>query len=122
MSVDAGTSYFLPRLVGENVAKELVLTGKMVDAEEADRLGLVNHVHPKADIDSRTDELAVTIAEGPAVALQHANRLLEEGTTKSLHQALVDETTAQGIVFDSEDHEIGVRAFLEKEEPEFVGE
>ncbi|MDX1746534.1 MAG: enoyl-CoA hydratase-related protein, partial [Halobacteriales archaeon] len=121
LSVDAGTSYLLPRIVGENVAKELVLTGEIIDADRAADLGLVNHVYPEAEFDDRADELVSTIATGPTVALRHAKRLVGEGLNKSLEQALIDEARAQGIVFETDDHEEGVRAFLEKRDPEFQG-
>ncbi|WP_129116569.1 enoyl-CoA hydratase/isomerase family protein [Halegenticoccus tardaugens] len=121
LSVDAGTSALLPRLVGENVAKELVFTGEIVDAERARELGLVNRVYPADGFDARADELAERVASGPTVALRHAKRLLREGTEKSVRAAMVDEATAQGVVFDSADHEEGVRAFFEGREPAFEG-
>lgn len=121
LSVDAGTSYLLPRLVGENVAKELVLTGDLVEADRARDLGLFNHVYPDEEFDDRVSEVVDRIATGPTVALRHATRLVGEGLEKSLDQAMVDEATAQGIVFGTDDHEEGVRAFLEGREPSFDG-
>jgi enoyl-CoA hydratase/carnithine racemase len=121
LSVDAGTSYLLPRLVGANVAKELVFTGEMVGAERAAEIGLVNHVHPADELAEATDELAARIASGPPVAFRHTKRLLNEGFEKSIEQAMTDEATAQGIVFDTDDHEEGATAFMEKRDPEFEG-
>ena len=121
LSVDAGTSYLLPRLVGENVAKELVFTGEIFDAERAADLGVVNHVYPDEAFDERADELVGEIAAGPTVALGRAKKLLGTGLEKSLRQALRDEATAQGLVFASADHEEGVEAFLEGREPHFEG-
>ena len=121
LSIDAGTSYLLPRLVGENVAKELVFTGELVEADRALDLGLVNHVYPADEFDSRADAMVERIANGPTVALRHAKRLLGEGFDKSVERAMSDEATAQGIVFGTDDHEEGVRAFLEDREPEFEG-
>lgn len=121
LSVDVGTSYLLPRVVGENVAKELVFTGEILDAERAEELGLFNHAYPAEAFDDCADALIERIAAGPTVALRHAKRLLGEGLRKSIDQAMVDEATAQGIVFDTADHEEGVRAFLEGREPEFEG-
>jgi enoyl-CoA hydratase/carnithine racemase len=121
LSVDAGTSYLLPRVVGENVAKELVLTGDIVDADRAAELGLVNHVYGADELDDRVEEFAAKIVSGPPIALRHANRLLGEGLEKSLDQALTDEATAQGIVFDTADHEEGVTAFFEDRDPEYEG-
>lgn len=68
LSVDAGTSYLLPRLVGENVAKELVFTGEMLDAERAESLGLFNHVYAVEEFDEHADALIERITEGPTVA------------------------------------------------------
>jgi enoyl-CoA hydratase/carnithine racemase len=121
LAIDAGTSYLLPRLVGENVAKELVFTGELVDAERALDLGLVNHLYPPEAFEERADEFVERIATGPTVALRHAKRLLGEGLDKPVDRAMSDEATAQGVVFGTDDHEEGVRAFLEDREPEFEG-
>jgi len=121
LSVDAGTSYLLPRLVGENVAKELVFTGEIVDSDRALDLGLVNHVYPEEEFDERADALIDRVATGPTVALGHAKDLLGSGLGKDLRQALHDESVAQGIVFDTADHVEGVSAFLEDRDPDFEG-
>ncbi|NUB91880.1 enoyl-CoA hydratase/isomerase family protein [Haloterrigena sp. SYSU A121-1] len=121
LSVDAGTSYLLPRIVGENVAKELVLTGDIIDADRAEEIGLVNHVYDAEEFDERVDEFVEKVVSGPPIALRHANRLVGEGLDKSLEQALTDEATAQGIVFDTADHEEGVEAFFEDRGPEYEG-
>lgn len=122
LSVDAGTSYLLPRLVGENVAKELVFTGDIISAEEAAELGVVNHVYPDDEFDDQVDEMVEKIASGPTVALGHAKRLIGDGFDKSLREALRDEAHAQGLVFGSADHREGVEAFLEDRDPEFEGQ
>jgi len=121
LTVDAGTSYLLPRLVGENVAKELVFTGELVGADRALDLGLVNRVYPGEEFEERADEFVERIATGPTVALRHAKRLLGEGLDKPVERATSDEATAQGVVFGTDDHEEGVRAFLEDRQPEFEG-
>lgn len=121
LCVDAGTSYLLPRIVGENVAKELVFTGELVPADRALDIGLVNHVYPTEEFEARADEFVERVATGPTVALRHAKRLLGEGFDKSIERAMSDEATAQGVVFATDDHEEGVRAFLEDREPEFEG-
>ena len=121
LSIDAGTSYLLPRVVGENVAKELVLTGDIIDADRAAEIGLVNHVYGAEEFDERVDEFVEKVVSGPPIALRHANRLVGEGLNKSLEQALTDEATAQGIVFDTADHVEGVEAFFEDRDPEYEG-
>lgn len=121
LAVDAGTSYLLPRLVGLNVAKELVYTGEIVNAERALELGLFNHVYPADEFEEKADAMIDRIASGPTVALRHCKRLLEEGLQKSLEEALQDESANQGIVFETDDHREGVEAFLEDRSPDFTG-
>jgi enoyl-CoA hydratase/carnithine racemase len=121
LSVDAGTSYLLPRVVGTNVAKELIYTGEIVDADRAAELGLVNHVYDESEYEQRCGERIERIATGPTVALRHSKRLVDSGLDKSFEQALRDEVTAQGNVFDTQDHEEGVEAFFENRDPEFEG-
>lgn len=122
LSVDAGTSFLLPRLVGLNVAKELVFTGDIIDAERAAEIGLVNHVYGSDEFDDEVQAVAERIASGPDVAFRHTKRLLNEGFEKSIEQAMTDEAVAQGIVFQTDDHREGVEAFMESRKPEFEGE
>mgnify|MGYP000053041863 FL=1 len=121
LNVDGGTSYLLPRVVGRNTALELVLTGEVCDAERAADLGLFNHVYSEDDFETEVSAMVSRIASGPTVALRHSKRLIRDGLDKSLSEAIHDETLAQGVVFDTHDHEEGVRAFLEDREPEFEG-
>ncbi|WP_121821823.1 enoyl-CoA hydratase/isomerase family protein [Halostella salina] len=121
LAVDSGTSYLLPRLVGENVAKELVFTGERLDAAEAEDLGILNHVYPDDEFDERADELVDRIASGPTVALRASKRLLNRGSERSLREAVECEADAQGAVFESVDHREGAEAFMEGRAPEFEG-
>ncbi|GGL48376.1 enoyl-CoA hydratase/isomerase family protein [Halocalculus aciditolerans] len=121
LSVDAGTSYLLPRIVGENVAKELVYTGEILDADRALDLGLLNHVYPDDDFEDEAAAFVERVADGPTVAFRHAKRLIREGLDKSLQSAMTDEATAQGLVFETDDHREGVEAFLEQRDPDFDG-
>ncbi|MFB6352668.1 MAG: enoyl-CoA hydratase/isomerase family protein [Halobacteriales archaeon] len=121
LSCDAGTSYLLPRLVGANKAKELLLTGEILDAERAAELGLLNHVYPADAFDDRVADLVATIADGPTVALRHAMRLVDAAAAKPFEDALADEAAAQGVALSTADHEEGVAAFLEDREPAFEG-
>lgn len=122
LAVDSGTTYFLPRIVGENTAKELVFTGELLDAERADDLGIFNHVFPDDEFDERLAEFVEPIATGPTLALSTSKRLIDEGLESSLDQALHNEATAQATLYDSEDHQEGVAAFFDRREPEFQGE
>lgn len=121
LSMDAGTSYLLPRVVGENVAKELLFTGDIIDAERALDVGLVNHVYDSDEFEERASEFVDQIATGPTVAFRHMKRLVGEGLDKDIDRAVTDEAVAQGVVFETDDHEEGVNAFLEDRDPEFEG-
>lgn len=121
LSVDAGTSYLLPRVVGVNVAKELVFTGEILDAERALDLGLFNHVYDADEFEAEVEATVNRIASGPTVALRHSKRLLQDGLEKPFDRAQRDEATAQGIVFETADHTEGVEAFLADRRPEFEG-
>lgn len=122
LAVDNGVSYLLPRIVGTNVAKELLGTGRLVRAEEAAELGLVNHVYPEAEFDARAEEFVRDIADGPSVALQHSKQLVDNAFEVSLDRALKDEAIAQSVVMQTDDHVEGVEAFLEKRDPDFGGQ
>ena len=121
LTVDTGTSYFLPRIVGENKAKELVLTGEMLDAEAAGELGLFTKVYDDDEFEARAEEYVDTIATGPTVALKASKRLIRQGLESSLDQAMTNEAAAQGPVFATRDHEEGATAFMESRDPEFEG-
>lgn len=121
LAVDTGTSYFLPRAVGENSAKELVFTGELVEPERAEDLGLVNHVFPAESFEADVDEFVEGIATGPTVALRASKQALLGGLDRSIGDAMAFEAAAQAAVFESEDHAEGATAFLEKRAPEFQG-
>ena len=122
LAVDSGASYLLPRVVGTNVAKELVFTGERVGAERAADLGLVNHVYPADAFDEETAEFVERIASGPTVALRESKQLVNQGLESSLEQAVRNEAAAQAAVFETADHEEGVEAFMAGRRPEFEGE
>lgn len=121
LAVDSGTSYLLPQLVGDNVARELVFTGELVEGDRAVDLGLANHVYPDEEFEERAEELIATIAEGPSAALRTSKRLMRLGPDATLQAAIENEAGAQAAIFDSADHAEGVGAFREKREPEFEG-
>jgi len=121
LAVDTGTSHLLPRQVGISKAKELVLTGELLDAGAAEDLGLFNHVFETEAFDERASSFVEPIATGPTVALRTSKQLIEQGFDTSLKDAIHNEAAAQASVFASRDHEEGATAFMEGREPEFEG-
>ncbi len=115
------SSYLLPRIVGLGRALELVLTARILDAEEARALGLVHKVVPGARLMEEAFEMARGMAKGASVALKWAKRVIHHGAGATLMQALQYENFAQTHCVETRDHEEAVRAFLEKREPHFEG-
>ena len=118
---DWGGTYFLPRLVGMARACELIWSGRMIDAEEALELGIVSKLTDPEALMSTTVEMALTFAAGPPVAIGLAKRAMYRGMDTSLREALEFETYAQNICSETRDAREGIRAFVEKREPEFSG-
>lgn len=119
LSVDFGGSWLLPRLVGLHKAKELVLLGGMLDAAEAQRIGLVNRVVPAGELGSAVADWAGRLAAGPRLALSMSKALLDKGLDTSMDQALEAEAHAQSVNLGGPDVAEAMRAFLEKREPRF---
>lgn len=122
LSVDLGGSWLLPKIVGLQQAKRLVLLADMIDAAEAHTLGLVTWVTPAEDIDTFVDELAGRLASGPAYALAQSKALLNDGANATLREALANEARAQPGNFATVDSSEAYAAFAGKREPEFTGE
>src|SRR5688572_27538021 len=116
-----GGTYLLPRTVGVAKALELIWTGDLIDAEEAERSGLVNRVVPHGQLLAETRAYAARLAEGPPLALALAKAAVYRGLDLDLHAAFDYAATAEAITLTSEDHREGVRAFREKRPPRFVG-
>lgn len=121
LSVDFGGSWLLPRIVGLQQAKRLVLLADTIDAEEALRLGLVTWVKQPEEIDEFVGRLARRLAEGPPIALAQSKALLNEGVDQTMRESLENESRAQVVNFATEDVPAAFRAFSEKREPEFTG-
>ena len=118
---DAGATYFLPRLLGISKALELMFTGDVVDAAEAERIGLVNRVVPHDDLMTVTRELARKIAEGPSVAIELMKRVAYMGLVQDLETQFNFESYAQRVCTRTEDHKEGIEAFMQKRQPQFKG-
>ena len=118
---DWGAGYFLTRRVGPIKAKELLFTGELISAEEAERIGLVNHVVPAEQLESAVMVLAQKLAHSPTRAIGAAKTLVNRSLDMDLMSFLEYEAYATPPLFQTEDHKEGVRAFIEKREPEFKG-
>ncbi len=121
LTVDFGGSWLLPRIVGLQRAKELALTGRMVEAEEALSLGLVLEVVDPERLADRIAELTAALAAGAPVAQMFAKQSLNRAFQVSFAQALNDEGQSQAICLTSDDAVEGVTAFLEKRPARFTG-
>jgi enoyl-CoA hydratase len=108
-----GATQRLARLVGPARAKDLILTGRQVDAEEALRIGLVDRVVPHGEVHARALELAGELARGPVVAHGMAKRAIDEGLAGGLAAGLGRELELFAEVADTEDARIGVASFLQ---------
>lgn len=121
LSVDFGGSWILPRLIGLHRAKELVFLADIIDAAEADRIGLVNRVVPHDELMATTRDLARRLAALPPVQLSVSKRLLNQSLSVSMSEALEFEDVAQVMNFQSADTAEAVAAFVEKRPPSFTG-
>ena len=116
-----GTTYRLPRLIGKSKALDLIITGRLLDAEEAQKIGLVDRIFPPGDIMSKTLEYAKDIAKGAPVAIGMAKKCINEGMDKDFSEVIRLERESQMRLFNTRDFKEGVRAFLEKKTAEFKG-
>ena len=116
-----GGTYFLPRLVGIDKACELIWTGDIIDAKEAERIGLVTRVVPHEELEAAIEELAAKLVKGPPLAIAKAKRVIYEGLNVDLESALNDIMRAYAELSQTEDHREALTAFLEKREPVFRG-
>jgi enoyl-CoA hydratase len=116
-----GGTQRLPRLVGEGKAMELILTGEIIDAQTAFNLGLVNHVVPADQLETKTMEIANRMAEKSPIALRLAKEAVRLASRSNIDEGLRREVDLFALCFSSEDKDEGVRAFLEKRKPVFKG-
>jgi len=118
----AGGTQRLARLVGPARAKDLVFSGRMVDADEALRIGLADRVVPAADVYATAVELVRPYTNGPALALRAAKLAIDGGLGMDLAPGLVWESQLFAGLFATADRVEGTTAFLEKRKPKFTGE
>ena len=116
-----GGSQRLARLCGKGVAQELCLTGEMIAAEEALRLGLVNHVYELAELLPAAEALAKKIIANAPLAVRYTMEAIEHGLEMSQEEGLFLEATLFGLCCATDDMREGTRAFLEKRPAQFKG-
>lgn len=121
LSGDFGGSYFLSKLVGASRARELYFTGRLVMADEALRIGMVDRVAPPDDLARAAAEYARELAALPTVAVGYMKRNLNLAQRGSLAEALDAEAIHMVRTFDTDDHKAAAKAFVEKRSPTFVG-
>jgi enoyl-CoA hydratase len=117
-----GGSQRLPRLVGRGAGLKLLLTGAIIDAREALRIGLVDEVLPAGELMARAEALALEIAANAPLAVTETLRAVDEGLDLPLDLALLREAVRFGHLCGSADKDEGARAFLEKRPPVWKGE
>jgi enoyl-CoA hydratase len=117
----AGGTQRLPRVVGKYKAMEMILTGKPISAEEAYRIGLVNHVVPPESLMEEAKKIATDIASKPPISIRFAKEAILKAQDTTLEVGLEFERKAFYMLFATEDGKEGMKAFVEKRKTTFKG-
>ncbi len=117
---DGGTIMW-PLLIGPAKAKELLMTGDIIDAKEAERIGLVNRVVPLEDLMPTAKALARRLAKGPTLAIAWTKRSVNKRIKQDINLLMDGCLLSERITFQTEDHREAARAFAEKRQPKFKG-
>jgi len=121
VSPDGGSTFALPRIVGQKKAMEIALLGERLDAAAAERLGLVNKVVTESSLDVETARIAARLASGPTAVYARTKALLNGSLNASLESQLQREAEAFAQSASEPDFHEGVAAFVEKRKPQFKG-
>jgi enoyl-CoA hydratase/carnithine racemase len=122
LSIDFAGSFLLPRLVGLHKAKELALLAEVIDAAQAERIGIVNRVVPAAELDGAVDEVVGRLLQMAPIALAQTKALLNRSFSMTIHEAVDAEAVAQVVNRGTKDVLEAMAAFSEKRDAKFVGE
>ena len=117
---DCACHYLLPRVVGPNIAKELMLTQRVVKADEMKTLGIANYVYPAEQLQEEAMKLANKIARGPLNCYSASKAMMNKAHETTLEELLKEETAVQAAVRMHPNAEEGLGAFLEKRKAAFV--
>ena len=117
----AGGTWFLPRLVGTAKALELFWTGDLIDAAEAERIGMINKALPDDGLMNHVRSVAEKIARGPQLSVRFIKRAVHQGARIDLRTSLDLISSHYAVVSASADHKEAVAAYLEKRKPSFTG-
>ena len=118
---DVGGCSRLPSVVGLGMAKELIMTGRVIDGREAHRIGFANRIAPADELDAATEALANELLACAPMAVGLAKRVMDSAAKPALATTLEQEVAAQSQLAATEDFAEGTRAFFDKRDPEFAG-
>ncbi|MBW2367517.1 MAG: enoyl-CoA hydratase/isomerase family protein [Deltaproteobacteria bacterium] len=121
LTPEYASSFLLSRIVGLTKACEMMLTARIIDAQEALTAGLVSEVTSRERLMPRAEELARKIATLPPIGVRTTKRVLRHGLSATLEQAIEYEELAETYCMSSLDHEEAIKAFVEKRKPKFIG-
>ncbi len=119
---DSGGTYFLPRILGHNLASALMFTGDKLTAEDAQKFGIVYKIYSSENLISEATKFTENLAQMPTAAIAQTKQLLNKTYNNNLTQQLAEEGKEQVTSAKSYDYKEGVNAFLEKRKPIFKGE
>ena len=122
LTPDGSSSYFLPKIIGSRRYLELVMTNKVLSAQEALEWGLINSIFEHNVLHTKTLEIALTLAEGPTLAFGRTKELVHSSFHSSLEGQMELETEMISKSSDTSDGKEGIKSFVTKEKPNFVGE
>jgi enoyl-CoA hydratase len=114
-----GGAILWPLLLGPHKGKEVLLLGDLMSAKEAERLGLVNSLHPKEELEAAAAKLAQRLASGPRVAIEFNKRLANTEIVDRVNRLLDTSLALEALTFETKDHKEAVSAFLQKRAPKF---
>jgi len=121
VSPDGGASYFLPKIAGHKKAMELALLSDVINANQAQDLGLINWVVPEDQLEEKTVQILNKLANGPTQAYANTKQLIYQSASNSLEQQFEAEARSFAHLSQTADFRSGVTGFLNKTKPEFIG-